>query len=364
MLRALVTLQCASLAFGALPAPGSVISAMNSAAQYYQSHNALGDCGWTRGTYYAGSMAHYNVTGNKTIAALATAWAANHSWVCKDAGDPLDCNSFACGMTFARLYEIAPSDEKLALAVTMDRAINTYTGYDWWWSDCEFMGLGTYFHYAKLLNDDRIRDLAYLQYSNITFGGPKGASGGQPPLWDAPGLYHRDHTYVNVTDKNGDKVFWARGSGWVMAALAQALQHMPSTHPYAIEFAKRLGLMADALVPLQGADGFWRASLLDAALYPNPETTGTSCFTFALAWGINNGILDATKFTPIVETAWMGLATTALQSNGLVGWCQPPNGQPNPATQTDTSDFCVGQFLLAGSEVYKLAGGVPPASAF
>jgi len=165
---------------------------------------------------------------------------------------------------------------------------------------------------------------------------------------------------VNVTDKNGDKVFWARGSGWVAAAIAQALQHVPSTHPYAVELAGRLRLMAAALAPLQGSDGFWRASLTDAGLFPNPETTGTACFTYAIAWGINNGVLDAATYTPIAAAAWAGMSAVALQANGLVGYCQPPNGQPNGALPTDTSDFCVGQFLLAGSEVFKLAGGVPP----
>ena len=32
--------------------------------------------------------------------------------------------------------------------------------------------------------------------------------------------------------------------------------------------------MAAALKPQQGADGLWRASLLDSSEFPNPETTG------------------------------------------------------------------------------------------
>ena len=126
---------------------------------------------------------------------------------------------------------------------------------------------------------------------------------------------------------------------------------------------------------------------MDASLFPGPETTGTACFTYAIAWGINNGVLDAATYTPIAAAAWAGMSAVALQANGLVGYCressppfaqpasarnpgltpnppppraEPPNGQPNGALPTDTSDFCVGQFLLAGSEVFKLAGGVPP----
>jgi hypothetical protein len=45
----------------------------------------------------------------------------------------------------------------------------------------------------------------------------------------------------------------------------------------------------------------------------------------------------------------------ALQPDNVVGYCQPIGGGPAPAGPTDTSDFCVGQFLLAGSEVARLS---------
>ncbi len=115
--------------------------------------------------------------------------------------------------------------------------------------------------------------------------------------------------------------------------------------------------MAASLAKLQGADGFWRSSLLDADQFPTPETTGTACYTYALAWGVNNGVLPAATYTPVVLSAWAGLSSVALQSDGVVGWCQPEAGSPGPATVNSTSDFCVGQFLLAGSEVLKLVSG-------
>jgi unsaturated rhamnogalacturonyl hydrolase len=257
----------------------------------------------------------------------------------------------------AALYELAPADYKLSLAVTIDKAIATLKPYSWWWVDCLFMTQGALMHLGKLLQDTRVWDLAFSQYSDITTGGPAGPAT-QPSLWDDDAdLYHRDQTYINKTDKNGKKIFWSRGDGWAAMSMASALPHLPVGHPYQVEYARRLQLLAAALAPLQGADGMWRASLLDAALIPNPETTGTACFTYAMAYGINSGVLDAATYTPIVAAAWQGLATIALQPSGLVGWCQPADGAPNPAVQTGTSDFCVGQFLLAASEVYKLAGG-------
>lgn len=77
-------------------------------------------------------------------------------------------------------------------------------------------------------------------------------------------------------------------------------------------------------------------------------------FTFGLAHGINHGYLSRSQFLPVVLKAWQGLSTIALHDSGLVGYCQPVGGGPANATSTDTSDFCVGQFLLAGSEVARL----------
>ena len=71
--------------------------------------------------------------------------------------------------------------------------------------------------------------------------------------------------------------------------------------------------MFDDSLPVQGADGLWRSSLLDAAHYPNPETTGSACFTYAIAYGINAGLLDATTYIPVVAAAWEGLANISLQ---------------------------------------------------
>jgi len=129
--------------------------------------------------------------------------------------------------------------------------------------------------------------------------------------------------------------------------------------------------MAGRLAALQGSDGFWRSSLLDTALYPQPETSGTALITYALAYGIRAGLLDASTYLPVVSKAWAGLTSIALKSSGFVTSCQGPGVGPNrpytasaPRTartstssgtvNTDSPPFCVGAFLLAGSEIAQL----------
>jgi len=43
------------------------------------------------------------------------------------------------------------------------------------------------------------------------------------------------------------------------------------------------------------------------------------------------------------------------QGIGRLAGRSPANGQPAPTSANSTSDFCVGLWLLAGSEVYKMA---------
>ena len=74
----------------------------------------------------------------------------------------------------------------------------------------------------------------------------------------------------------------------------------------------------------------WRASILDRNDPPNPETTGSSGILTGLAWGVNSGILDRQKYQPVVEKAWEGLTQIAVQKSGLLGYCQPVGGSPNP----------------------------------
>lgn len=315
----------------------------------------LGDCGWERGTFYAGNAEHFAVSGNATLVQLATAWAASHGYACQNS---TNANNQVCGAAYAQLYTLAPAPEKLALREIMDAQVaNASVVDDWNWLDALFMALPTFLEYGALLNDTRYWDKAMAEYSwtAYTIGSTKPGIT-KKGLWDpAWSFFFRDPTYFNATSPNGAPVFWGRGLSWASSAMARAVRALPPGHPLAAEFAGKLVSIAHALAPLQdGGDGMWRANLLDAAAFPNPETTSTSGFTFALAYGVNSGILDAAVFTPIVLRAWAGLTSVALQPSGLVGWCQPPGAAPGPAVVSGTSDFCVGLWLMAGAEVYRL----------
>ncbi|MDX1284672.1 MAG: glycoside hydrolase family 88 protein [Draconibacterium sp.] len=90
--------------------------------------------------------------------------------------------------------------------------------------------------------------------------------------------------------------------------------------------------------------------------YPTPETSGSSFFTFGLAWGINNGILDKDTYLPAVVKGWNAMASY-VTDEGMLGYVQPIGAAPGKAWPDKTEVYGTGVFLSAGSEIYKLFGG-------
>ncbi|MCA1745654.1 MAG: glycoside hydrolase family 88 protein, partial [Bacteroidales bacterium] len=114
--------------------------------------------------------------------------------------------------------------------------------------------------------------------------------------------------------------------------------------------------MAQTLADIQQEGGYWTRSLLDPEHAPGYETSGTAFFTYGYLWGINNGFLDEESYWPVALKAWDYLTNTAVQENGKLGYVQPIGERAIPGQVVDvnsTSNFGVGAFLLAASEMYR-----------
>ncbi|MCI4670680.1 MAG: glycoside hydrolase family 88 protein [Bacteroidia bacterium] len=165
------------------------------------------------------------------------------------------------------------------------------------------------------------------------------------------GMYYRDERF-KLPNERGHKVFWARGNGWVFAGLANILQTLEKdTEAYAY-FLEIYLKMTETLRDLQTKEGYWAMSLMEAEEYPTPETSGTSFFTFGLAWGINEGILDRTKFEPVVLRSWNCLLSH-VSAEGKLGYVQPVGAAPGQAWPDRTEVYGSGAFLAAGTEMYR-----------
>jgi unsaturated rhamnogalacturonyl hydrolase len=214
----------------------------------------------------------------------------------------------------------------------------------WWWCDALFMAPPVFTKLSQATGDRKYLDFMDREWW-ITSG-----------LLYSPSnhLFFRDKTFLDKHEANGSSIFWSRGNGWVFAGLAKVLAEMPQDYPSRAKYVAQFKEMAEEIAGLQGADGLWRPGLLDAAAYPLPENSGSAFFTFGFAYGINSGILDRAKYQPVVQSAWKGLLSHVYQ-DGRLGCIQPIGAAPGDYSAASNYVFGTGAFLLAGSEVYRLA---------
>lgn len=165
-------------------------------------------------------------------------------------------------------------------------------------------------------------------------------------------LFFRDHRYFDKREANGRKVFWGRGNGWVMAGLALLLSELPEEYPERQKYVKLYTDMTKRIIALQDENGMWHPSLLDTVAYPVPETSATALIGYAIAWGINNGILPERYAGDIMKT-WKSVVKR-VHPDGRLGYVQPIGADPRHITEEQTEVYGVGAFLLFGTEICKM----------
>lgn len=178
----------------------------------------------------------------------------------------------------------------------------------WCWCDALFMAPPTMLRLAKATGDKRYADFVHEEWKATT-----------DYLFDpSEQLYFRDSRFFDMRDAKGRKLFWSRGNGWVMGGLVRVLQVLDEKDPERPYYEKLFKNMATKLVTLQKADGYWPASLLDDDRGTPPESSGTAFFTYAFAWGVDNGLLDRATYEPAAVRGWAALGR-AVQPDGMLG---------------------------------------------
>jgi rhamnogalacturonyl hydrolase YesR len=214
----------------------------------------------------------------------------------------------------------------------------------WCWADALFMAPPTLFALSQITGDKKYADYAHREFqATVDF------------LRDPnTGLLFRDSRYFERKGKYGEPLFWSRGVGWVYAGVVNSIKQIPEGHPYRAYYEALYLELTQAIIKLQKQDGSWPMSLLAGEKDTYPETSGTAFYTYGLAWGINNGLLEKDAYVPSVTKAWK-ILTAAIHPDGKFGWVQGVNDKPDVVAYEDSQLYGVGAFLLAGSEMYDLA---------
>ena len=323
---------------------------------------------WTNGAYYLGVVKAHESTKNREYLGALKSMAIRNSWKPWErfyhADDMNICYSYLYLNTLGETnVDLVPTSNIIKDHLYKPFAWkngenanlkgNKETEFKekilWWWCDALFMAPPVIINYAKQMND-----LSYLKEMDKYY------AQSYELLYDKKAhLFSRDTRFLltgkenDIKEKNGEKVFWSRGNGWVLAGLALMLTDLPKDYPTRKFYENLFIEMAEKIKILQPADGLWRTSLLSPESFDHGEVSGSGFFTFALAWGINNGILNKAIYTPVVVKAWNAILT-CQQENGKVGWVQNIGANPMPANANSWQNFGTGAFLMAGSEILKL----------
>src|ERR1035437_5937826 len=338
--------------------PLPVLAAMQRVADWQLANPARERAtGWVQGAGYAGFMALAGISGDPKYRDAMLAMGATNGW--QPAARMYHADDHCVGQTYAELYllyrdpkMIAPMRERFdailakpSSAPGLDFTLpNKIYLEQWSWCDALFMAPPAWLRLYAATADERYLNFAVKNWWRTP-----------DYLYDQDEhLFFRDSTFFKKQEANGKKVFWSRGNGWVMGGLVRMLQYLPMNHPDRPRFEKLFKEIAEKILTCQQPDGLWRASLLDPESYPLKETSGSGFFTYAFAWGVNQGMLDRAKFEPSVRKAWAALIG-CVEADGKLTHVQPVGSDPKKFADDSTEPYGTGAFLLAGSEVYRLA---------
>jgi rhamnogalacturonyl hydrolase YesR len=310
---------------------------------------------WTQGALFAGIMALDRISPSSRFREEMARIGGLNEW--KLGPRTYHADDHAVGQTYVELWRRYHDDRMLApMRATFDDILahpvelpslefKQRRAQDLWsWCDSLFMSPPAWVRLGSATGERRYLDFAVTNWWRTS-----------DYLYDTnEHLFFRDSTYFSKCEVNGAKVFWSRGNGWVMGGLVRVLQELPKDDPARARFETQFKEMAAKILACQQPDGLWHSSLLDPASYPLKETSGSGFFTYALAWGVNEGLLDRAKFEPPVRKAWAALVG-CVTSAGRLTHVQPIGADPRKFDEDATEVYGVGAFLLAGSEVYRLA---------
>ena len=317
---------------------------------------------WTRAYYYEGLMELWKIDPQQRYLDYALEWGEKHNWGLRNSRDgwqTRNADNQCAGQTYLFLYELdtkRPEQYISNIKRSVDSMMITDRINDWNWIDAIQMSMPIFAQLGNITGDKAYYDRAYemFMYSKNNHG-DNGLYNPEDQLW------WRDADFdPPYTAPNGEDCYWSRGNGWVVVAMARMLDILPHDAPHRKEYETMLTDMCHALKKVQREDGLWNVSLHDPNHYGGKELSGTAMFTYGTAYGVNNGLLSAKEFEPVIFKAWNAMVNDCLHPNGFLGYVQGTGKEPKEAQpvtydrEPDFDDFGLGAFLMAGAEIYKM----------
>lgn len=321
----------------------------------WQNREKYHESDWTCAALYSGMFEFSRITADPTYTKWLYDIGLKNKW--KLHKRKYHADDHAVGQNYLNMGElfgysrfIKPMREQFNEIMTGDKKDVLH----WNWCDALFMAPPVWTNLSKATRDNKYLEYMDKQY-HMTYN----------LLWDQEEqLFFRDKSYLNSKEKNGKKLFWSRGNGWVFGGLALMIPDFPENWEGKQFYITLFKEMAETLIRTQRKDGTWSSGVLgDETAYPVKEVSGSAFFVFGLAWGINNGYLDAETYKPVMLKGWNALSECVTE-DGMVGYIQPVGAAPGNSFPDYTEVYGTGAFLAAGAEVYKFLKEREPAEVF
>jgi rhamnogalacturonyl hydrolase YesR len=237
------------------------------------------------------------------------------------------------GNTLIWLYEETKDARYKTAAEKIHRALDTYPRNEdggFWhnkrmvgqmWIDGIFMGEMFLLRYGKSIGEaDYCRDEVTKQITVFA----KRARRGDTGLY-LHALYEPGHT--NAAPRWADKQtglapeVWGEGLGWYALVVVETLADLPKNHSCRVEVEDIYRQLAAGLKIAQDAKtGRW-FDVVDKGERPDnwTDNSGSAMFTYAIARGIELGLLKKAEYATVVQSGYRGITANAkINAHGLV----------------------------------------------
>lgn len=254
-----------------------------------------------------GALRFAQATGNsnleqRVIARFAPVWRPENRKLIPPSGRHVDLSVF--GVVPLEIYMLNGDTNLLALGLAkadaqwenpLPNGLTRETR--WWVDDCYMIG-SLQIQAYRATHDIKYADHIATQLTAYL-----------DRLQEPNGLFH-----------HGPKApfYWARGDGWVAAALAEVLQSLPRSHPQYARLMAGYKKMMAGLMAVQGKDGLWHQLLDDPQSFE--ETSGTGMFTYAMIVGVRHGWLGP-KYAECARRGWLALCSKIDAQGNLHDIC-------------------------------------------
>jgi rhamnogalacturonyl hydrolase YesR len=340
-------------------AQAEIASRMEKAAEWQiENPSPFGALEWHCAPFYVGLTDLAEITGKSKYYDYVKSVGQKHDWKIKDRHYHAD--DHAVGLSYIKLYEyykdpamllnlkkefdwILVNPPKQTIKGADGKIRKTYNRERWNWCDALYMAPPVWAGLSAVTGDEKYIDYMVQEWKQA-----------HEWYWCAEeNLYFHDKRDIVKISPAGKKVFWARGDGWVIGGLVEVLQYLSEDHPERDYFVNIFKKMAAKIIAIQKENGTWAPSLLDPQNPPQDDISGSVFYVYGLAWGINNGILNASTYEPATRKGWQALCDRQKENGRLIN-VQPVGGFPVAFDPENTEIFTVGGFISAGSEIWKM----------